>query len=122
MSYVIDDGSKVNTSNEVNTTTCVTYTRVSTPGQADDGVSLEMQEARLKAYAFGKDWVVLKHYEDRGFSGSKMDRPALNELMKDAVAGQFQAVLVYKLDRLSRSVSDYYALSTQLQKHDVGLV
>jgi site-specific DNA recombinase len=122
LSYVPDSDSRRNTSDTVDATACVTYTRVSTSGQAEDGVSLEMQKTRMEAYACSKGWQVVRNYEDGGVSGSKMNRPALDELMKDAAAGQFKSVLVYKLDRLSRSVADYYALSAQLQRHEVGLV
>jgi len=122
LSYVVDGGSKANTSNEASTFTCVTYTRVSTTEQAVDGVSLEMQKTRLEAYAYSKGWQVFRNYEDRGFSGSNLNRPELNELVKDAATGQFQAVLLYKLDRLSRNVSDFYALSARLQKYGVGLI
>ncbi|WP_239828203.1 recombinase family protein, partial [Streptococcus pneumoniae] len=53
-----------------------------------------------------KDWNVYKVYTDGGFSGSNTDRPALESLIKDAKKRKFDTVLVYKLDRLSRSQKD----------------
>ena len=82
------------------------YVRVSTTNQAEEGYSIEEQKDKLEAYCKIKDWAVYKVYTDGGFSGSNTDRPALEQLIKDAKKKLFDTVLVYKLDRLSRSQKD----------------
>lgn len=82
------------------------YVRVSTTSQAEEGYSIDEQKAKLSSYCDIKDWSVYKIYTDGGFSGSNTDRPALEGLIKDAKRKKFDTVLVYKLDRLSRSQKD----------------
>ena len=82
------------------------YVRVSTSSQAEEGYSIDEQKDKLSSYCDIKDWNVYKIYTDGGFSGSNTDRPALENLIKDAKRKKFDTVLVYKLDRLSRSQKD----------------
>ena len=82
------------------------YVRVSTTSQAEEGYSIEEQIDKLESYCKIKDWSVYKVYTDGGFSGSNTERPALERLIKDADRKKFDTVLVYKLDRLSRSQKD----------------
>lgn len=82
------------------------YTRVSTTEQAEEGYSIKEQEARLRSYCSAKGWTIAGIYSDPGFSGSNTDRPALKDLVEDARNKKIDAVLVYKLDRLSRSQKD----------------
>ncbi|HFE0724932.1 TPA: recombinase family protein [Streptococcus agalactiae] len=82
------------------------YVRVSTTNQAEEGYSIEEQKDKLKSYCNIKDWNVFNVYTDGGFSGSNTERPALEQLIKDAKKKKFDTVLVYKLDRLSRSQKD----------------
>lgn len=82
------------------------YVRVSTTNQVEEGYSIEEQKDKLSSYCDIKDWSVYKVYTDGGFSGSNTDRPALEQLIKDAKKRKFDTVLVYKLDRLSRSQKD----------------
>lgn len=82
------------------------YVRVSTTSQLEEGYSIEEQKAKLESYCDIKDWHVYKVYTDGGFSGSTTERPALEQLIKDAQSKLFDTVLVYKLDRLSRSQKD----------------
>ena len=82
------------------------YVRVSSQEQADEGYSISEQTERLKKYAEAMGWTVYKIYVDPGYSGGNMDRPGLNELIKDVEAGEIDTVAVYKLDRLSRSQFD----------------
>ncbi|MDS8186326.1 recombinase family protein, partial [Streptococcus pneumoniae] len=82
------------------------YVRVSTTSQVEEGYSIDEQKAKLSSYCDIKDWSVYKIYTDGGFSGSNTDRPALEGLIKDAKKRKFDTVLVYKLDRLSRSQKD----------------
>lgn len=82
------------------------YIRVSTIEQAKEGYSVGAQEERLHAYAKAKNYTVVKTYIDPGYSGSNMNRPALQEMIKQVELGAADLVLVYKLDRLSRSQKD----------------
>ena len=82
------------------------YVRVSTLEQYKEGYSINEQIERLKKYCEAKEWTVYKVYIDGGYSGANMDRPGLQEMFRDVEAGAFEAVLVYKLDRLSRSQKD----------------
>ena len=82
------------------------YVRVSTTSQVEEGYSIDEQKAKLSSYCDIKDWNVYKIYTDGGFSGANTDRPALEGLIKDAKKRKFDTVLVYKLDRLSRSQKD----------------
>ncbi|HET1438821.1 TPA: recombinase family protein, partial [Streptococcus pneumoniae] len=82
------------------------YVRVSTTNQVEEGYSIDEQKDKLSSYCDIKDWNVYKVYTDGGFSGSNTDRPALESLIKDAKKRKFDTILVYKLDRLSRSQKD----------------
>ena len=82
------------------------YVRVSTQEQANEGYSVGEQTDRLKKYADAMGWQVFKVYTDGGFSGANIYRPALQEMMRDIEAGLIDKVVVYKLDRLSRSQKD----------------
>lgn len=86
------------------------YPRVSTLEQARDGYSINEQIDRMKLYCEAHGWEVHKIYTDAGHSGADTNRPGLQELMRDAENGRFDAVLVYKLDRLSRSQKDTLTL------------
>lgn len=94
---------------------CAIYTRKSTDERLDmEFNSLDAQrEACLNYIASQKSegWVpVLDEYDDGGFSGGNMDRPALTRLMEDIKAGKIQTVVVYKIDRLTRSLMDFAKL------------
>lgn len=82
------------------------YTRVSTLEQAEHGYSIAEQEARLKSFTEAMKWTVYQVYTDAGFSGGTTERPALQRLIADVKAGRLEKVVVYKLDRLSRSQKD----------------
>lgn len=71
-----------------------------------EGYSIQAQTERLQAYCKAKSWGIFHTYTDAGFSGSNMQRPALSQLIEDVEAGRVDCVLVYKLDRLSRSQKD----------------
>lgn len=97
------------------------YTRVSTSQQVD-GVSLQLQRERLLAYAASQGWEVVAEYEDAGLSGGSTDRPDYQRMMEDAKARRFGVILVYKLDRLTRSVRDFHELADLLDSYGIGLV
>ncbi|MEA4972953.1 hypothetical protein SDC9_108704 [bioreactor metagenome] len=82
------------------------YARVSTQEQAQEGYSIDAQKERLGNYCKAKDWKVVANYIDAGYSGSNLNRPAMQSLIDDASNGKIDAVLVYKLDRISRSQKD----------------
>lgn len=82
------------------------YVRVSSQEQAKEGYSIGEQTARLKAYCEAHKWLILNVYTDGGYSGGNTNRPALQSLINDVKKGFGDAVLVYKLDRLSRSQKD----------------
>ena len=82
------------------------YVRVSTTEHARSGYSIGEQTERLRSYASAMGWPVFRVYTDAGFSGSNTNRPALQQLLRDVDAGKVQKVVVYKLDRLSRSQRD----------------
>lgn len=82
------------------------YVRVSTAEQAKEGYSIGEQTLRLGKYADAHDWTVYKTYTDGGYSGGDTNRPALQQMIRDIKAGRIQKVVVYKLDRLSRSQKD----------------
>ena len=91
---------------------CAIYTRKST----DEGLeqafnSLDAQREACEAYIPSQThegWTTLPaHYDDGGFSGGSMDRPALAQLLADVAAGRIDVVVVYKVDRLTRSLADF---------------
>lgn len=82
------------------------YVRVSTQEQAKEGYSIGEQTDRLKKFAEAHDWMIVKIYTDAGHSGADTNRPALQDMLDDIRAGKIDKVLVYKLDRLSRSQKD----------------
>ena len=86
------------------------YVRVSTQEQAQEGYSIGEQTERLQQYCQAMSWTVYKVYTDPGYSGGSMDRPALQQLIQDVKQHRINKVLVYKLDRLSRSQKDTLSL------------
>ena len=84
----------------------VLYIRVSTRRQDQEGYSIPLQKERLIAYCKAKGWVVAGIFVDPGHSGSSLERPGIERLMAGVEAGKYDVVLVYKLDRLSRSQKD----------------
>lgn len=85
------------------------YARVSTDNQLEN-YSIEEQTARLEAYCAAKGWTLLRTYVDGGYSGGNTDRPALQQMLSAIKTGKIDAVVVYKLDRLSRSQKDTLTL------------
>lgn len=82
------------------------YLRVSTVEQAKEGYSIGEQEERLRNYCKAMLWDIHKVYIDPGYSGGNTDRPDLQKLIEDVKSGGIDKVVVYKLDRLSRSQLD----------------
>lgn len=99
------------------------YVRVSTTNQAEEGYSVQEQQNALNKYAEAMGWTIYKEYIDAGFSGGKLERPAINNLIQDSKLKVFDTVLVYKLDRLSRSVRDtLYLIRDIFQKSGIQFI
>lgn len=91
-------------------TRVVGYIRVSTDAQADRGVSLDAQRARLTAYCTAMELDLVAVIADEGLSAKTLDRPGLTSALAMLKDGRAEALLVVKLDRLTRSVRDLGAL------------
>ena len=106
---------------------CAIYCRKSTTeGLDSDFNTLDAQREACEAYIQsqrGEGWVALPdRYEDGGYSGSNLDRPALQRILLDVESDKVDCVLVYKLDRLSRSLIDFTKLIDVLEKRRVSFV
>lgn len=106
---------------------CAIYTRKSNDdGLEQDFNSLDNQRLSAENYIASQiheNWrLISKHYDDGGFSGGNMNRPALQELFEDINAGLIDMVVVYKIDRLSRSLFDFAKIVELFDKHNVGFV
>ena len=93
------------------------YARVSTDRQ-----STESQLNTLREYIEKREWNLFKEYIDEGFTGSNTKRPAFNEMMADAKKRRFDVLLVYKLDRLSRSLKDLIITLDDLKSTGIDFV
>lgn len=102
---------------------CV-YTRVSTDAQGEDGkVSLPEQERMAKACIESKGWRYVRTYEDNGYTGRNTNRPALQEMLNDVREGKIEAIVIFKLDRLSRKQTDTMnIIENDILQHNVDLV
>ena len=98
------------------------YVRVSTDRQAEHGVSLEAQEAKIRAMATVQGADLLDVIVDGGESAKSLNRPGLQRLMGLVNSGKVQAVIVAKLDRLTRSVKDLCGLLELFEKRKVALI
>jgi DNA invertase Pin-like site-specific DNA recombinase len=106
---------------------CAIYTRKSTEeGLDQDFNSLDAQHQSCAAYVAsqaGSGWkLVAKRYDDGGFSGGTMDRPALQRLLDDINAAKVDIVVVYKIDRLTRSLMDFAKMVDVFDDHGVSFV
>src|SRR5690606_27621323 len=103
---------------------CAIYTRKSTEdGLEQEFNSLDAQRDSAEAYIKSQSWECLPtRYDDGGYSGSSMDRPALRRLLADIEAGKVDVVVVYKLDRLSRSLLDFAKMVEMFDRHRVSFV
>jgi site-specific DNA recombinase len=105
-------------------TRCAIYTRKSTEeGLSQDFNSLDAQRESAEFYIQSQGWDCLPdRYDDGGFTGANTDRPGLKKLMADIEAGRVDCVIVYKVDRLSRSLVDFGRLMETFDKHKVSFV
>ena len=98
----------------------VGYIRVSTQGQAEEGVSLDAQKAKIEAWCMANDYELTAIYEDAGISGTRADREGLHLALDNT--GKGDAIVVYSLSRLTRSTKDMLHLSEQLERRGTDLV
>src|SRR5579862_7077603 len=106
---------------------CAIYTRKSSEeGLEQSFNSLDAQREACQAYIKSQHhegWrLIATRYDDVGYSGGNMDRPALTRLMADIQAGKVSVVVVYKVDRLTRSLTDFAKIIEQLDKCQVSFV
>jgi site-specific DNA recombinase len=106
---------------------CAIYTRVSTEnGLEQEFNSLDNQREASEAYIRSQaheGWkLVREHYDDGGFSGGSLDRPALTKLLDDVRAQKIDVIVVYKVDRLTRSLADFAKLVELFDEHDVSFI
>src|ERR1700730_6298153 len=98
------------------------YARVSTDKQVDKGISLEAQQHKICAMAEVQGAQLLETIVDGGESAKSLNRPGLRRLLALVEAGKVEAVIIAKLDRLTRSVKDLCQLLELFEKHRVALV
>jgi site-specific DNA recombinase len=106
---------------------CAIYTRKSTEEGLDQEFnSLDAQreaaEAFIKSQKHAGWTLIAKHYDDGGFTGGNLDRPALKQLLEDVDARQIDGIVVYKVDRLSRSLLDFARLVDRFDQRGVSFV
>ena len=106
---------------------CAIYTRKSTEeGLEQEFNSLDAQRESCEAYVLsqaGEGWVgVAKRYDDGGYSGGTLERPALQSLLSDIDQGRVDVVAVYKIDRLTRSLADFAKLVERFDARNVSFV
>jgi DNA invertase Pin-like site-specific DNA recombinase len=106
---------------------CAIYTRVSTDqGLEQDFNSLDAQYEASQAYIRSQaqaGWMLLRtKYDDGGYSGGNTDRPSLQRLLEDVRAGKVDVIVVYKVDRLTRSLADFAKLVELFDRHNVSFV
>jgi site-specific DNA recombinase len=106
---------------------CAVYCRVSTDERLDQEFnSIDAQKESGHAYVASQrseGWIpVVDDYDDPGFSGGNTERPALKRLLADIQRGQIDIVVVYKIDRLTRSLSDFSKMVEVFEAHNVSFV
>ena len=108
-------------------TRCAIYTRKSTEdGLEQDFNSLDAQREACAAYILSQThegWEGTSElYDDGGFSGGSMERPGLKQLLQDVIAGKVDVIVVYKVDRLTRSLADFAKIVDILDEHHASFV
>ena len=86
------------------------------------GNQIELCRQYIRAHFGDRDAAEARVYEDEGFSGGTLARPRFQQMMKDAAAAPFRAVVVYRLDRISRSVGDFAGLIDALERLGIGFI
>ncbi len=97
------------------------YIRVSTEEQAQHGISLDAQRAKVEAYALTKDLDLVGIVEDAGKSAKDLRRPGVQKILKMAKTGEIDAVIIVKLDRMFRNTVDALSTAKDFDKRGVAL-
>ncbi|QIW89333.1 hypothetical protein Gp_59 [Bacillus phage vB_Bacillus_1020A] len=97
---------------------CIAYVRVSTEEQAKHGYSIAAQTEKLEAYCVSQSWDLVETVVDDGYSAKDMDRPYFQKMINRIKQGGIDVLLVYRLDRLTRSVLDLYNILQILDDHN----
>ncbi len=97
------------------------YPRVSTEDQSRFGFSLDEQEESLRRLCEWKGYKIYKVYREEGVSAKSMNRPKFQEMIQDMKDGKINKILVYKLDRLTRSIQDLETICKLLEKYHCDL-
>lgn len=100
---------------------CGLYPRVSTEDQSRFGHSLDEQEDRLRKLCEFKDYEIYKVYREEGVSAKNTNRPKFQEMIEDMKSGKINKIVVYKLDRLTRSIKDLETICTMLEEYNCSL-
>ena len=100
---------------------CGLYPRVSTEDQSKFGHSLDEQEDKLKKLCEFKDYEIYKVYREEGVSAKDTNRPKFQEMIEDMKLGKINKIIVYKLDRLTRSIKDLEMICTLLEEYNCSL-
>ena len=95
----------------------VVYVRVSTNEQAKHGYSIRAQIEKLKAFCVSQGWEIVEIFVDEGFSAKDLDRPKYREMEALIAQGEIDVLLVYKLDRLTRSILDLHQILAFLEQY-----
>jgi site-specific DNA recombinase len=103
---------------------CAIYTRVSTDNQAEkEFSSCEAQEEKIRSFVNSQNnWQVFKVYSDAGHSGATLNRPNIQQLLSDLKKEKIDIVLVYKIDRLTRSPKDFYQLIEFFEQSKIDFI
>ncbi len=96
------------------------YVRVSTEEQAKEGLSIDAQIDKCRAFCQARDWKVFKIYKDAGYSAGSLNRPALELLLRDAQEKKFKIILVHKIDRFSRKLKDLIMILEELKEKEIN--
>ena len=115
------------TTTNLRTLNCAIYTRKSTEeGLEQEFNTLDAQRESAECYIKSQEaegWVCLpEHYDDGGFTGGNMERPALKRLLADIEAGKVDCVVVYKVDRLSRSLMDFAKMLEVFERKRIAFI
>ncbi|WP_306009378.1 recombinase family protein [Bacillus sp. MMSF_3328] len=97
---------------------CAVYVRVSTEEQAKHGYSIPAQIEKLEAYCLSQGWDLKEKYIDEGYSAKDLNRPKFEKMMEQVKSGNIDVILVYRLDRLTRSVVDLYEILKVLDENN----
>lgn len=96
------------------------YARVSTEEQAKEGLSVDAQIDKCRAFCHARGWDIFKVYKDAGYSAGSLNRPALKLLLGDAHEQKFNIILVYKIDRFSRKLKDLIMILEELKERNIN--